>query len=103
MSPDSSRRADIAKRLMDIQASNPVNEPMIHPTSDSSKQDIKDYTISNLFEDWNHRKSEMFPPFWGMQEANDGELLFSFNGDIVSQITRSILVKKDMSIEVSLF
>lgn len=97
MSPDSVRRVNISNNLMAINASNPVSEGGINPTIENEEK----YCLTKLMQDWNFRNTESFPQSWGISTVEDEKLLFSYTGDNGFQITRSILVNKNMNVEVS--
>lgn len=61
---------------------------------------IKNYSLQDLLNDWHSQDPGKLPSFWAVNDTTDG-LLFSYMGDIEISITRTILIKKDMSVEVS--
>lgn len=102
MSPSSERKADIAYEIMEIQVSNPVKDLTVLSASVlPTETTVIKYSINNLMSDWNLRNLKTFPSFWEMNNHDNGALLFSYSGDVPCKVSRSILVKKDMTIEVS--
>lgn len=102
LSPYSIRRDALARHLMSINVTNPVMESAILPTA-LPTETARKYSTDSLLRDWNLRDDDVMPRFWGMIVMKDEGLLFSYNGDDMCKITRSILVKENMNIEVNLF
>lgn len=73
----------------------------LKPSTSDSESIMSEYTKITLLEDWNSRDVENFPKFWTMSDNTEG-VFFLYVGDTSCYITRSIFVKKDMSVEVSL-
>lgn len=108
LSPTSQTRVNIAKHVMGLQVSTPIKQPVnqliIQPLNVAKiiclNPHFRDYTKQDLLNDWNSRDLETFPKFLGLTEVDDG-VFFGYVGDVPYEVTRGILVKKDMSVEVS--
>ncbi|XP_043471717.1 uncharacterized protein LOC122504601 [Leptopilina heterotoma] len=107
LSPTSQTRVNIAKHVMGLQVSTPirqpVNQPIIQPLNAAKiiclDSHFRPYTKEDLLNDWNSRDLKTFPKYWGLTEIDDG-VFFGYVGDVPYKVTRGILVKRDMSVEV---
>ncbi|KAK0178535.1 hypothetical protein PV327_007416 [Microctonus hyperodae] len=63
---------------------------------------IKNYSLQDLLNDWHSQDPGKLPLSWAINNTRDG-LLFFYMGDIEISITRSILIKKDMSVEIKAY
>lgn len=96
ISPSLEKRIQTAQQIMSLRDSISSQETVFSSISKSTEN----YRIADLVKDWKSRDTEKCPSFWEMSETSDG-LFFGYMGDVSSSITRSILVKSDMSVEVS--
>lgn len=99
LSPTSQRRVNIAKHVMGLQVSTPIKQPINTSKIICLDPNFKPYTKLDLLSDWNSRAIDTFPKYWGMTEVDDG-IFFGYVGDVPYEVTRGILVKNDMSVEV---
>lgn len=97
LSPSSKNKVNTANKIMSLGNSVVLEETNCEgKVKDIPETGLRNYCLSDLLSDWNSREIEKFPFSWGMNEVPDG-LFFAYMGNVSCSVTRSIMIKKDMS------
>lgn len=99
LSPTSQRRVNVTTHVMSLPLSAPASQSINAPKIICVDTRLMQYTTTDLINDWHSRNLETFPKYWGLTEVDDG-LFFGYVGDISYEVTRGILVRTDMSVEI---
>ncbi|XP_043466792.1 uncharacterized protein LOC122501418 [Leptopilina heterotoma] len=109
LSPKSRRRVDTLNHVMSLTNlnENPNTDKSLNLINSTSDENVATplpmkYSQQNLIKDWENRKVEHFPQFWGMFNTENG-VLFAYVGDSDSIVTRSIFVQEDMTVEIQAY
>lgn len=109
LSPKSRKRIETLNHVMsltnlNVNADTDNSTNLINSTSDENVATSlpMEYSQKDLINDWENRKVEHFPQFWGMFCTENG-VLFAYIGDGDSIVSRSIFVQEDMTVEISAY